>query len=118
MFAIAGNYTMWSSPDQPGVQQPLPSDVSVTTVPEQAWPLWHAAFGRDDLTGMWWYAPAYEAVPVIQAAIDYLRANRLSLTALVQPGDRHGVDGNRRLLERILYNLDKHPDNVIAVGRE
>lgn len=92
--------------------------VSVTYVPEISWPVWHAAFGRDDLTGLWWYAPAAEALPVLAAALQRFAAERKNYAALLHPLDWRGVRGNELVLRRVIHDLTTHDDSVIAVGRE
>lgn len=117
VIGIAGCYGMWSHPDNPGVQIPLPRVVSLTSVPQECWPIWHKVFGRDDLTGLWWYAPAHEARPVLEAAITYFDAHRAELGPLLALSDYRGVDGNAKVLQRVLADLNTHDDNVIAWGR-
>jgi hypothetical protein len=94
----------------------LPTVINVTFVPEISWPVWHAAFERDTLAGLWWYTPARIAVPVIEAAIE--RMQDPNLAPFVHPQDFRRLAGNRAVLKRLLVALNLYPDNVIAVGVE
>lgn len=109
LVAIAGNVTTVGGVTGPSV-------VDVTMIPEYCWPVVHAAFGVDDLTGKFMYTPAAEAAPVIEAAIQTFHDRRDQLAELVHPNDWRGLDGNRRVLERMLQALHRYPDNVIAWG--
>lgn len=94
-------------------EENLPTVVAITYVPEFVWPIWHAAFEKDDLTGLWWYAPSADATPTIQAAIDKMKDP--SMAELISaPGMRE----NWVVLEKILNDLNLYSDNVIALGRE
>ncbi|CAM3038168.1 hypothetical protein [Skermania piniformis] len=112
VIAIAGN----SDPAESGPA--LPRDVSITFVPEMSWPIWHTVFGLPDLTGLWWYAAAADARPVLTAALDEFDERGDELARLLDPQDWRGVRGNRQVLARVIEELDRWPDNVIAVGRE
>lgn len=90
----------------------LPTTVDVTFIPEPHWPVVHAAFGRESLAGMWWYAPAMSAVSTIEAAID--RMNDPAVDMPMPNGRRH----YRRVFARIVQELGRHSDNVLAVGVE
>ncbi len=92
----------------------LPTVVDITFVPVVSWDLWHAAFARDSLVGLWWYAPATEAIPALEAAIERMRDPALAPLA----DARRGLKGNRLVVERMLSALRRYDDNVIAVGAE
>ncbi|WNN94158.1 hypothetical protein SEA_ELINAL_27 [Gordonia phage Elinal] len=92
--------------------------VSVTYIPDYCWPMLHQAFGRDNLGQMWWFTPAADALPVIDAALSYFDDHRDELATLHDPQDWRGVAGNRQVLARIRQDLAAFDDNVIAWGVE
>lgn len=113
MVGISGQY-----PDPAGLHGgELVTAVSVTYIPDYSWPLWHAVFGREDLTGMWWYAPAAQALPVLRAALGRMDPASVELASLAAQ-DWRGVRGNALVLARIIQDLQLYPGSVIAWGRE
>lgn len=112
MVGIAGNY-----PDPNNVHGEPVTAVSVTYIPDYSWPLWHHAFDRDDLTGLWWYAPAVQALPALRAALERMDPASVELAALAAD-DWRGVRGNALVLARIIQDLQAYPGSVIAWGRE
>lgn len=114
LVSIAGDNTTITLED--GTKSTGPSTVDITYIPEMCWPVLHAAFASDDLSQRFWYVPATEVIPVVEDAIRAFKERKDELKPLIHPLDWRRLEGNRRVLERMLDALRRHSDNIVAWG--
>ncbi|WP_157978681.1 hypothetical protein [Nocardia aurea] len=77
-------------------------------------PLWAAAFGVESLDLLFDQEIPARAIPIFDAAIDRFNHDPESLRHLLDPADRRGLSGNRRVFEQMRATLADHADASIS----
>lgn len=76
--------------------------------------LWAKAFDAPDLAAIFDLDTPEVAIPKIDAAIRRFNHDPDSIRPLLDPADRLGLVGNRRVLEQMRETLAAHPDASIS----